>query len=627
MKPELKFLPNLAGEKEGLGEAGIETFKGSPYSSCAREAGQNSKDAACSSEQPVKITFNILHLDQNKFPSHSKLREVINQCHQDAKQDREKEFFKNALKVINGSKIPVLEIADSNTTGLLGPPNEEDTPFHSLVKGDGVTIKNYNHSGGSFGIGKKASFAVSDLYAVFYSTVYLDKKSEREVFAAQGKVKLVSHKDSERKQYRATGYWGNPSRFTAVTDRTVVPEWMDRKVVGTSIFCMGFREADDWAQRMIYSLVSNFFCAIHRHEMVFEVDDKKFCINKNTLEYFLKKDAIIKAAEEIGHESDLKVANELYRCLVSDKSSEKTIDLPNKLGQVRVRILVEEELSRKVGFIRNGMLITYNLRHFGHPMVRFPGSKDFIVLVEPSNDKTSELLKKLENPAHDDFSSERILDPKERNIIKNSIKKLGDEIRGLIRKTTITKTEGTVVLDELGDFFSTPSHIDDLNNPKSENDPEKYTYTPHKSQPKQNNINSPFGGKKGGSRRSGKKSKGGNGGGHGKGTGGGIGGKGIQGDHETIKLSGVRNLIHNDKDGEPVSRKLFFTPEKEGSIKIFVQASGVNTAEDLRLIDTDRGNTGSNSLTLDVERDERVSLTVTFADPYAGPIELIAISD
>ena len=55
--PVLRFLPNEAWEKEGLGDAGIETFRDTPYASCAREAGQNSRDAA--KVQPVRITFDI----------------------------------------------------------------------------------------------------------------------------------------------------------------------------------------------------------------------------------------------------------------------------------------------------------------------------------------------------------------------------------------------------------------------------------------------------------------------------------------------------------------------------------------------------------------------------------------
>ena len=137
--PILRFLPNEAGEKEGLGDAGIETFRDTPYASCAREAGQNSRDAA--KELPVRITFDIRRLGHDEFPSYAELREAIEACRAEASQDRETAFFDNAADVIGKARIPVLEIADSNTTGLIGPPDVHGTPFHSLVKASGVTVK------------------------------------------------------------------------------------------------------------------------------------------------------------------------------------------------------------------------------------------------------------------------------------------------------------------------------------------------------------------------------------------------------------------------------------------------------------------------------------------------------
>ena len=311
--PILRFLPNEAGEKEGLGDAGIETFRDTPYASCAREAGQNSRDAA--KERPVRITFNIRRVGHDEFPSYAELRDAIESCRAEASQDREIAFFDNAADVIGKSRIPVLEIADSNTTGLTGPPNHHGTPFHSLVKATGVTVKSDADAGGSFGIGKNASFAVSDLQTVLYSSVYEDPECGNEAFAAQGKVKLVSHTGADNDPRRATGYWGNPKRFSAVTSPSQVPDWMRRSTVGTTIFCMGFRESEDWAERMTYSLVSNFFCAVHRQEMNFEVDSGRIAINKNTLENLLERDDIKSAAENTGHLADLEFAGQLYRCL------------------------------------------------------------------------------------------------------------------------------------------------------------------------------------------------------------------------------------------------------------------------------------------------------------------------
>lgn len=560
--PVLRFLPNEAGEKEGLGDAGIETFRDTPYASCAREAGQNSRDAM--KDLPVRLTFNIRRLGHDEFPSHSLLRDVIATCRAEATQDREIAFFNNASDVINAPGIPVLEIADSNTTGLIGPPDLDGTPFHSLVKASGVTVKADATAGGSFGIGKNASFAVSDLQTVFYSTVYEDSKTGAAIFAAQGKAKLVSHVGPNGKAQRATGYWGNPEGFRAVTGRSHVPGWMNRTETGTTIFCMGFRESEHWAERMIYSLVSNFFCAVHRKEMVFEVDEGRIRVNGNTLENLLERVDIKHAAEEAGHLADLEFAGQLYRCLVSENAEDRILSLSSGLGQVRVRILVEEGMPRRIGFIRNGMLITDNLRHFGQPLARFPGARDFVALVEPADMAAGVLLKQLENPAHDGFSAERIPESDRRSRAASAMRTLGREIRDLIRETASVRHEEAVILDELGRFFAEPGKSDADPDPDAENDPETYTYTPQRQPLRRRRARVPTGGQQGGRSATGTGSGGNNAGGTGSATGTGTGGRGIQGDRETVILRDIRNRIRTDADGVPVSRELHFNPETGG---------------------------------------------------------------
>lgn len=623
VEPVLRFLTNEAGEKEGLGDAGIETFRDAPYASCAREAGQNSRDAATGlPAEPVRMSFNVLKLDPSSFPSHDLLSHTISACSAEAEQDREKEFFSNASKVIGASSIPVLEIADHNTTGLVGPPDKDGTPFHSLVKASGVTAKDTADSGGSFGIGKNASFAVSDLQTVFYATTYKD--GDAEAFAAQGKVKLVSHTASDGTKHRATGYWGDPDGFRAVTDPALVPEWMKRTETGTSIFCMGFRAAEDWAERMTYSLVSNFFCAVHREEMVFEVDDGRININRNTLESLFSRQDIIDAAERTGHQADLTFAGQLYRCLVSDSAEEHVLTIP-KLGQIRVRVLIEEGMPSRVGFIRNGMLITDNLRHFGHPLQQFRGSRDFVVVVEPADLEAGVLLKKLENPAHDGFSAERLPDAAKRADASTAMKQLGKELREIIKATTGVKHEGSVVLDELGRFFSETGKTDKPDDPNAEHDPERYTYESKRRKSKSRKAPSPAGGERGGRSQTGTGS-GGKGGGSGSGTGGGTGGRGTAGDREPVVLREVRNLIRSDGSGAATSRELHFTPEASGPIELMVQATGVNAPESLNVTAADAGTPGSGVLTVAVKDGERCKVTVSFDEPYDGPIELIAIS-
>jgi hypothetical protein len=622
VEPILEFLRNEAGEMEGLGDAGIETFRDAPYASCAREAGQNSRDAEES--LPVRMTFNVISVNHSDFPSHAALTSALSECAGEAEQEREVEFFTNARAVANKPTIPVLEIADYNTKGLTGPPDQAGTPFHSLLKASGVSTKESETSGGSFGIGKNASFAVSDLQMVLYSTSYVDPDRGDDAFAAQGKVKLVSHTDAEGVQRRATGYWGDPVAFRAITERSEVPKWMDRLETGTSIFCMGFRESEDWAERMTYSLVSNFFCAVHRDEMIFEVASGKVHINRNTIESLLARDDVKEAAEKSGHLRDLEFAGELYRCLVSENAQESTILIPG-LGQIRVRILTEEGMPRRVAFIRNGMLITDNLRHFGHPLARFTGSRDFVALVEPLDDDAGRLLKRLENPAHDGFSAERIADPVRRASAEAAMRRLGRELRKMIKETTGVENESAIVLDELGRFFSEGGRSKVPPDPDAERDPEKYIYEvpPRKRRPSL--ALTPDGGTRGGRAVGGTGGRG-RGGKSGPSTGSGSGGSGTAGTRDSVVLREIRNIVRRDATGAARSRMLYFNSETSGQIELSVDATGVNVPQRLALTGTDIGTLALGVVKLDVVAGERCSVIVSFDEPYDGPIEVIAVT-
>lgn len=626
--PALTFLYNQAGEREGLADAGIESFRDDPYASCAREAGQNSRDAAVDVyTRPVKMSFNVFQINKDEFPSLSELTAAIGSCKTEASQDRDREFFDKASDVVSAEQIQVLEISDSNTLGLKGPPNEEGSPFHSLVKASGVTVKEGPAPGGSFGIGKNASYAVSDLQMVFYATKYIDDHN-KEVFAAQGKVKLVSHTDNTGQKRRATGYWGHPEEFGAVTADSDVPDWMKRESIGTSIFCMGFKETENWASRIVYSLVSNFFTAIYRNEILFEVDNGRIQIDSRNVESLFSATDIIESASNAGHLDDLIFAKQLYHCLNSSHAEEKMVDIPG-LGQIKFRVLVEEGMPKRIGFVRNGMLITSNLKYFGEPLQRFPSSQDFVVLVEPNDDHASEFLKRLENPLHNSFSAERINDRSNRAEATKAMKTLVAELRNIIKSIAGIKESDAVALDELSDMFS------ELGDSTSENDnnPEEVFWDIN---PRRSRTPPPPG--------AGGKGNGGLGGGpNGKGEGkdkgkrnrkrkrkrrrippegssaglGSLAGKPIQ-------LEDVRNIIKPGMRGSSTSRKIYFTPSEGGVIELKLMATGLMEPEKINITSSDSGTVKLGSVSINATKGERYAIDVSFDESYDGPVELQA---
>jgi hypothetical protein len=81
----IEFLENQANKIEGLAYAGFETFRGSPYTSCARETGQNSRDALDDAGHPVRVTFNVREISRSEVPFADQLQHSIECCLTDSR--------------------------------------------------------------------------------------------------------------------------------------------------------------------------------------------------------------------------------------------------------------------------------------------------------------------------------------------------------------------------------------------------------------------------------------------------------------------------------------------------------------------------------------------------------------
>lgn len=99
------------------------------------------------------------------------------------------------MKLCQADSIRVLRISDYNTTGLTGSMEMKPSPWNDLVKSSGVSNKS-GESGGSFGIGKSAPFACSDLRTLFYHT--LDKDGIR---SYQGVANLASFQYPDERKW------------------------------------------------------------------------------------------------------------------------------------------------------------------------------------------------------------------------------------------------------------------------------------------------------------------------------------------------------------------------------------------------------------------------------------------
>ena len=613
MHAELVFLRNEAGEAEGLNDPGIETFRDSPFSSVARETGQNTRDVRADKSKPVRMTFRRIEVPSSEFPAITAYREAVGVCLSIAEKSgdaKELSFFRQARAVLSEQSIPVLEIADYNTRGLKGPCID-GTPFHALVKATGVSAKDLETSGGSFGIGKNAVYAASDIQTALYSTVYMDGETPK--FLCQGKTRFRSFTAADGTAHRSIGYWGDPTGFRPIEDPQNVPAWLRREEVGTSIYSIAMRDSKDWEAELIASILMNFFVAIHRREMEFEVGSES--VNTNTLLYKFDDPRIMNAADRAGYAEDFQFARDLYESLRAEEDVFRIEFAVPGAGNFRIRLAVKEGLPRRIAFIRNGMFITDSLGSFGDKLQRFPMFREFAAIVEPAGEKESVWLKSLENPRHDQLSADRLTNPEEREAARTAGKALAKAVREAVRSKAKSEVGAETDLDELSEFFALEEKAEE--DEKGDRDPYSFKVKKQIKPKKVRKTKPPTSdqdGDEGGASQEDENDEDGGGGGRGSGKGAGSGGTGRNAIRLPMPLLNPRTKLPNAAD---LTRRIIrFTPEKSGKAVLRFQALGLNKPENLPV----RGG----EVYVECIEGERKEVEVEFEISYGGPIEIIS---
>lgn len=291
MKIGWNFPSNDNGCVNGVSEAGIETFRGDVFKSLAKEICQNSLDARLDDNKPVRIEFYLSNIDIQDIPDFERLQEVFilsKKYWEDNKKANA--FYKKAVEILMSKKIRLLRISDFNTTGITGSREKKSSNLIDLVKSSGVSNKT-GTAGGSYGIGKNAPFASSELRIVYYRT--LDKDNIR---AYQGVAKLASFEEerldkdniwgslSKKKKKIMTqgiGFYGNIENNLPVFEDFSLDNFK-RTEIGTDLYILGFVKDDDWKNEMIKSVLSSYLLSIYNGDL--EIIIENILINKTNLE-------------------------------------------------------------------------------------------------------------------------------------------------------------------------------------------------------------------------------------------------------------------------------------------------------------------------------------------------------
>lgn len=393
------FPLNNEGSIDGLNDAGIETFQGEPTKSLAREVIQNSLDAGLDNDEPVEVEFKLHKLDHEYIPGVNSLKDTILKCKDYWDIDKTNKFFKKAYNIIDNGEIPALEISDFNTTGLIGADQDKmSNNWFNLIKGKGVSDKQTG-AGGSFGIGKQAPFACSNLRTVFYCTKDINDNK-----AFQGVAELVTHLKND-KQTQGTGYFGVVDGNMPVLDFSKINSFYDRDIAGTDIYILGFNDPENWKIKIIRSIIENFFAAIYNEELTVKIAD--VLLSADNLSDMIKK--YIKEDDTSEYYAD-----KYFESLISEDNHYFKEDDFEGLGKIELYLLSKKNFPKRVAMVRGTGMKIFDKGHFRTPL-KFAGV--FIAKGEGIN----EFLRKIEPPSHDKWEPQRHEDSSYADKLRSSI--------------------------------------------------------------------------------------------------------------------------------------------------------------------------------------------------------------
>ena len=445
-------------------------FSTDRWASFTREIIQNSLDVADSSldpHMPVLVKMNYKILTKEMIPGCDQLEASISRAVEGAisKKSNKQTInrYQKALELIASNCIPCLKVSDYMT---LGVKSGRDNEWGALVYDEGKSCKNRPGSAGSHGVGKKAPFIISALNTVFYSTY--NKANE---FLFQGKTSLINWDDEDGITRNGKGWYGiidneNDDRKKKITNlsneqKPIIDDFFTRNnEYGTDVTIVGvlLNDLDKIKERIINSVLENFFIAIKNHQLSLEIFGEY--ISDDNLDECVQKYYITNQRNFIRQEGiEKSVFGNLLNYYKAYSEAPITFDVSAngvRYGKCYVYLSLENDKNRKYYciFRNHGMKICdVDLSNAEQPFSAVVYLDDCPEDNLPLEERLNARLSDVENAAHDTFvtdDEEFKCDP----ITKILVDNIYSNVKNIILdKTKIEATEETP-LEGLDDMLA-----------------------------------------------------------------------------------------------------------------------------------------------------------------------------
>lgn len=429
------------GDEDGINDSLREMFEGNHEWYVARESIQNSLDARKGNDKPVKVRFEWINLPVQQLPGYSELADILMRAKEySSNQDKSESFYGVALKMLQRPTIPVLKVSDFNTIGLSGDDQDTGGGWYKLIRAQGVNSMT-GVGGGSFGIGKGAPFAASALRTVFYSTINDDGEH-----AFQGKARLSSYRDETGDIRRGNGQYGlrgEERGVKSIRNADDIPGVFKRTEQGTDFYIIGYQtESEDWTERLLNSLLTNFWAAIHTDELDVEIAENGqvlHSISQENLDEYMAEYASEKGGSYY-----------FYKAVTEPTISVKEV-LPT-LKEVELYVKTGEGYPKSVQLMRQSKMVVSTIDNYR--VLPEPYAAVFIC----TSDEGNKLLRELEPPAHDKWDPER-----NKEYGRKVYNEMRDWIKAMLKSLAEDKDVEPEDIPELSQWLPEAEERDDTN--------------------------------------------------------------------------------------------------------------------------------------------------------------------
>lgn len=268
-----------------------------------------------------------------------------------------------------------------------------DSLFYAFLRDAGFSVKKLSGSGGSFGFGKGAYFALSPIKTVVVSS----KDTDGNVFF-EGATRLTTHKNGGGEKITAYGFYDN-NNGEPITIEENIPEIFKRTETGTDINIIGLWDEVDRNRLMIKSVLNNFWLAIHEHKLVVTIND--VTISKENLEQVI--DEYFPTEFESGSPTEIEKWNpkSYYKAVKYAGATDQFISFEDELptiGKVKLFVYLNRGLPNRTTFLRSPNMVV-----FKRTSNKINGYAAVFVC---DNQIGNGIFRQMENPAHNEWKKE-----------------------------------------------------------------------------------------------------------------------------------------------------------------------------------------------------------------------------